>query len=106
MRLLIHLLNILQAFYSFFSKEALRPSPTKNKWYIGGTEYKDGSLEAIYNEEGRVIPDGSDWQYEYTLSDHLGNAWVSFSDKNGDGVIDSNINTSNEILQTQSYYPF
>jgi len=36
----------------------------------------------------------------------LGNARVSFTDSNGDGIIDTDTNNGTEILQTQSYYPF
>jgi RHS repeat-associated protein len=44
----------------------------------------------------------SEWQFEYTLSDHLGNTRVLFSDLNGDG----SINPTTEVLQENHYYPF
>jgi RHS repeat-associated protein len=41
------------------------------------------------------------YDYEYVLRDHLGNARVTFSDANTDGVV-----TSADIKQTNHYYPF
>jgi RHS repeat-associated protein len=60
--------------------------------YVGGIEYKNTALEAIYHSEGRIYKG----QYEYTLKDHLGNSRVTFRDKNGTA----------EILQENHYYPF
>ena len=42
------------------------------------------------------------YEWQYKLSDHLGNQRVLFSDTNGDGSIDANT----EVLQTTAYYPF
>jgi RHS repeat-associated protein len=70
--------------------------------YIEGIELKDGVLEAIYHSEGRAVAKDGQFEYEYNLSDHLGNNRVLFSDTNNDGGID--VNT--EILQTSDYYPF
>lgn len=77
--------------------------------YTDGIEYRQNGtglpvLEAIYHDEGRVIPSETHptgWQYEFTLRDHLGNSRVMFSDINSDGIL-----TQNEILQEQHYYPF
>ena len=66
--------------------------------YLGGIEYKNNVVEAVYHEEGRATPSGSAWQYEYYLKDHLGNTRVIFSDTNNDG--------EPEILQEADYYPF
>jgi RHS repeat-associated protein len=60
--------------------------------YVGGIEYKNTALEAIYHSEGRIYKG----QYEYTLKDHLGNSRVTFRDKNGVA----------ELLQENHYYPF
>ena len=40
------------------------------KHYISGIEYNGTAVEAIYNTEGRVVPNGASWTYEYTLRDH------------------------------------
>jgi RHS repeat-associated protein len=50
----------------------------------------------MYHAEGRAYKNGTSWQYEYTLKDHLGNSRVTFRDNNG----------SAEMLQENHYYPF
>ncbi len=75
--------------------------------YIGGLEYTNDSLEAIYHSEGRVYFENGMSRYEYNLSDHLGNTRLTFSDKDGDGVIEIFENAdSNEVLSEHHYYPF
>ncbi len=68
------------------------------KDYLGGIEYNNGAVEAVYHEEGRATLQGSTWQYEYSLKDHLGNTRVIFADTNNDGTP--------EIIQESDYYPF
>ncbi|MCI5056098.1 MAG: RHS repeat-associated core domain-containing protein [Flavobacteriales bacterium] len=79
----------------------------QNNWmrkdYFGEFEYVDGNLEAIYFEEGRIVPIGSKWQFEYVIRDYLGNIRLSFADLNEDQKIDIN---DNEVLQENHYYPF
>ena len=94
------------------------------KEYANGVEYEDGELEAIYTGDGRIIyePATTDddgnliperYRYEFTLSDHLGNARVTFSDLDDDGFITlaDNPDTEDveepvEMLQENHYYPF
>ena len=86
------------------STDASGNSSTKD--YVGGIEYANGTLEAIYHSEGRLTPKtGGGYLFEYTIKDHLGNSRVSFADLNGDGQISTDANNS-EILQTNHYYPF
>lgn len=33
--------------------------------YIGGIEYQDNVIEAIYTDEGRAVPNGTVYRYEY-----------------------------------------
>ncbi len=61
--------------------------------YDGSFVYEDGSLSYIITPEGRALPDGTSYKYEYYLKDHLGNTRVAF-DQNG------------TVLQDNSYYPF
>ncbi len=56
-------------------------------------------LLPIHTPEGRLIQRAnSTYRYEYTLTDHLGNARVSFTDEDGNGTP--------ELLQEDHYYPF
>ena len=76
--------------------------PTKH--YCSGIEYNTTTIEAIYHAEGRAynlhVNDASittlDLRYEYTLTDHLGNARVTFYNNNGQA----------RILQENHYYSF
>jgi len=61
--------------------------------YDGSFVYVGGALSYIITPEGRALPDGSTYKYEYHLKDHLGNTRVVF-DQNG------------TVLQDNSYYPF
>ena len=75
--------------------------PVDQTDYIGGIEYRNGGIEAIYHPQGRAVPDGSTWRHEYVITDHLGNTRLRFSDLDGNGTIDST-----ELLSTHDYYPF
>jgi len=79
----------------------------------GGIEYRksgtgNNRIEAIYHAEGRYanidvdVDDTPTWQKEYTLKDHLGNARITFTDKNGNGMVD----IPADIVQENHYYPF
>ncbi|MBK8195273.1 MAG: hypothetical protein IPK76_19430 [Lewinellaceae bacterium] len=79
--------------------------------YVGGIEYRYTTaggtvLEAIYHAEGRVYNNGGTLRYEYVIRDHLGNTRLTFTDKNGNGVVDVTNTASNEILQENHFYPF
>ena len=75
--------------------------------YVGGIEYRGGVMEAIYHSEGRVYFEDGSSRYEYSLTDHLGNTRLMFSDRNGNGVVDmSDDPETTEVLQENHYYPF
>jgi RHS repeat-associated protein len=59
--------------------------------------------EAIYTAEGRLFNNAGTNRYEYTIKDHLGNARISFTDKNGNNTIEY---SNGEVLQENHYYPF
>lgn len=69
--------------------------------YISGIQY-DGTATAstisfIQTEEGRALPNGAtNYNYEYTLTDHLGNSRVNFD--TGTGIA--------RQVQADDYYPF
>jgi len=54
--------------------------------YLRGKELKNGLMESVYHNDGRVIKSGALWKYEYQIKDHLGNVRVTFTDDNNDGI--------------------
>lgn len=75
--------------------------------YVNGIEYRNGVIEAIYHANGRVYFDNGIPRYEYTITDHLGNARLSFADLNENGTIEVTTDpATNELLQENHYYPF
>jgi RHS repeat-associated protein len=77
----------------------LRNVGSDGSWdYIDGIVYNNNVIQFIQTEEGRAIPNGNVYHYEYNLKDHLGNARVSF-DK------DPNSGAAREI-QEDEYYSF
>lgn len=61
--------------------------------YIDGIQYKNGVIEFIQTEEGRIVPTGSTFNYEYFVKDHLENTRL---------VIDN----LGAVRQIQDYYAF
>ncbi len=106
-------------------KNVIGGSETNQVDYIDGIEKDQNNGEFIYHEEGRVyltpvldpdsltgpplIPSGT---MAYTITDHLGNARVTFADLNGDGVItprdipQTPEEEPQELLQENHYYAF
>jgi RHS repeat-associated protein len=85
--------------------------------YVGGIEYRTTlalslSLESIGHREGRIFNTNTGTtsadalRYEYSIKDHLGNTRLTFTDKNGNGIVDVTSGTDNEVLQENHYYPF
>jgi len=64
--------------------------------YIDGLQYDNGTLSFVQTEEGRAIPAGGSYNYEYNLSDHLGNTRVTFDTQSGIA----------NMVQQDDYYPF
>jgi len=64
--------------------------------YVNGIQYTNGSMDFVQTEEGRVLKSGSNWNYEYTLTDHLGNSRVNIDSYNG----------AVRVTQEDEYYPF
>jgi RHS repeat-associated protein len=87
---------------AFFASIGTGGGSTNTQDYVGGIEYKNNVLEAMYHAEGRIYRNNNTWQYEYTLKDHLGNSRVTFADLDNNGTI----NPLAEILQENHYYPF
>jgi RHS repeat-associated protein len=85
--------------------------------YVSGIEYRTTtaatlSLESIFHSEGRVFnttvgtTSAMFLRYEYTIKDHLGNARLTFTDKNNNGRVDVDNTANNEVLQENHYYAF
>ncbi|WP_299222924.1 DUF6443 domain-containing protein [uncultured Aquimarina sp.] len=69
--------------------------------YLGVFQYQENQLQFFQMDEGYVYPDNTNtFKHVYTISDHLGNNRVTFSDTDGDGVI-----SSLELLSNTDYYP-
>lgn len=51
--------------------------------YIGEMVFEGTTpaLKIINHTEGRILPDGANWEYQYHLKDHLGNVRVTFTTK-------------------------
>jgi hypothetical protein len=66
--------------------------------YIAGIHYRNGVLDFMSTDEGRVVRNSGTgvYKYEYTLKDHLGNARVSFDDNEGVA----------RLIQEDEYYAF
>lgn len=47
--------------------------------YSGGFVYKKGTLEFFASPEGRVVKNGSNFEYQYAITDHQGNTRVLFT---------------------------
>jgi RHS repeat-associated protein len=78
--------------------EKLTKVGTATKQYVSGIEYTGAALEAMYFSEGRCTPNGTNFTYEYTIYDHLGNARVRFKpNTEAVGVV---------FIEDLHYYPF
>ncbi len=65
--------------------------------YIGAFVYKNGTLSYINLPEGRLLPSGSTFAYEYHLRDHLGNTRATYT---------PTTNGNSRLTQYTNYYPF
>jgi RHS repeat-associated protein len=64
--------------------------------YIDGIQYTGTTMDFVQTEEGRILSPTGTPNYEYTLTDHLGNSRVIFDSSHGGST----------ALQTDDYYPF
>lgn len=47
--------------------------------YVGGFVYNNSALQFFSSPEGRVVKNGSNFEYQYSLTDHQGNTRVLFT---------------------------
>lgn len=76
-------------------KVSAQGSVTTTTEYISGIQYNNGTLDFIQTDGGRAVKNGSSWNYEYTLADHLGNNRITFDQT-----------STTTPKQTTDYYPF
>ncbi|AFD06653.1 RHS repeat-associated core domain protein [Solitalea canadensis DSM 3403] len=85
--------------YDAAGRKLRRIEAGKNNDYVNGIHYEQsGTLAFIQTEEGRAIPNGSSYIYEYNLSDHLGNVRVSLDKDPSTGTA--------RVIQEDEYYAF
>jgi len=66
--------------------------------YLGNFVYDwDGTLQYILNSEGRLVPDGNTFRFEYFMKDHLGNTRATYAAA-APGLP--------QVMGYQHYYPF
>ena len=76
----------------------LRNTGTDGTWdYINGIVYNNNKILFVQTEEGRALPNGNTYLYQYYLKDHLGNTRVTFT-KNSSGIATN--------IQENEYYAF
>lgn len=74
----------LTYFYSATGKKLEKIANGIVTEYISGLQYKTGgTIDFIMTDEGRAIKSGSSFNYEYTLTDQLGNNRVTFDQTTG-----------------------
>lgn len=83
---------------------------SETRHYLGGIEFVDGNPESYNFGDGRIVySDTVPPRPQFRLHDHLGNTVVFFEDKDNNGCITTEADTSGlavEVLQRLWYYPF
>ncbi|WP_168204537.1 DUF6443 domain-containing protein [Olivibacter sp. LS-1] len=82
--------------YDGSGRKLRRVTGTETVDYVDGIQYRGTAIDFIQTEEGRIYNSSGTYVYEYTLTDHLGNARASFDINNG----------SAREIQHDDYYPF
>lgn len=70
--------------------------------YANGYVYENSTLQFFNHPEGYVSAENGAYKYVYNYKDYLGNIRLSYTDANGNGIIDP----TNEIVKESNYYPF
>ncbi|HAL82421.1 MAG TPA: hypothetical protein DCO83_09420 [Mucilaginibacter sp.] len=70
--------------YDATGKKLRRVISTAATDYVYGIQYEGGAMSFIQTEEGRAIPNGNtNYNYEYNLTDHLGDSRLTFDSASG-----------------------
>ncbi|GHN02519.1 hypothetical protein WSM22_40080 [Cytophagales bacterium WSM2-2] len=74
--------------------------------YIGELVFEGNALKIIQTSEGRVLPDGANWEYQYDLKDHLGNVHVTFTTKQQQtSTYTAGFETANQTSERSTFSP-
>lgn len=71
--------------------------------YVGVAQYEDNNLSFLWTEEGRVIKNGSDYEYEYYLTDHQGNTRLTFGYMKEVDVYEATMETENNTKESADF---
>jgi len=66
--------------------------------YVNGIQYNNGTIDFVQTEEGIARKSGTNYSYQYNLTDHLGNVRATFYQNPATQVL--------EVIQKDDYYPF
>jgi RHS repeat-associated protein len=79
---------------------------TKTTDYVGELMFENNVLKFINQSEGRVLPDGANWEYQYHLKDHLGNVRATFSAKEITDAKTATLETANATAEQGQFLRF
>ena len=71
--------------------------------YVNGFQYEDGTLSFLITDQGRAIKNGNDFEYEYFLTDHLGNTRLTFGWLKDKDVFKTTMETENNIEESANF---
>uniref|UniRef100_UPI003AA899F6 polymorphic toxin type 50 domain-containing protein n=1 Tax=Tenacibaculum sp. TaxID=1906242 RepID=UPI003AA899F6 len=94
--------NVYDALGTKLRKKKIENGVTVITDYAGGFIYENNELQFFSHPEGYVQKSGNSFSYVYQYKDHVGNVRLSYTDSNGNGIIDA----STEIIEENHYYPF
>ena len=60
-------------------QQTITGDTVKTTDYLGAMYLENDTLQFISTAEGRVVPNGTGWEYQYYLKDHLGNVRTTFT---------------------------
>ena len=78
-------------------------STTSKVDYLNGFQYEDGKLLFFATDEGRAIKNGNDYEYEYFLTDHLGNIRLTFGWLKDKDVFKATMETENNTEESVNF---
>ncbi|MEO9966197.1 MAG: DUF6443 domain-containing protein [Reichenbachiella sp.] len=78
--------------------------------YLGGFLYKDDVLQIISHSQGRIVAEYDEaqvfqgYEYQYHLTDHLGNVRVTFKTEIDTDVLVATMETENDTAESPYFY--